>query len=50
MLVGLRVGLELRMLNERYAEFDQVGFIARLRADVAVENPVHFCKLIGIKP
>jgi HK97 family phage major capsid protein len=50
MLVGMRVGLELRLLNERYAEFDQVGFIARLRADVAVENPVHFCKLIGIKP
>jgi HK97 family phage major capsid protein len=50
MLVGIRVGLELRMLNERYAEFDQVGFIARLRADVAVENPVHFAKLIGIKP
>jgi HK97 family phage major capsid protein len=50
MLVGMRVGMELRLLNERYAEFDQVGFIARLRADVAVENPVHFAKLIGIKP
>lgn len=49
MLVGVRVGVELRLLNERYAEFDQVAFLARLRADVAVENPVHFAKLIGIK-
>jgi HK97 family phage major capsid protein len=50
MLVGIRTNLELRLLNERYAEFDQVAFLARLRVDVAVENPVHFAKLIGIKP
>jgi HK97 family phage major capsid protein len=50
MLVGIRTSMELRLLNERYAEFDQVGFLARLRVDVAVENPVHFAKLIGIKP
>jgi HK97 family phage major capsid protein len=49
MIVGMRRSLELRMLDQRYAEFDQVGFIATLRADVAVENPVHFAKLIGIK-
>lgn len=48
MLVGIRRGIELRRLNERYAEFDQVGFIATLRADVAVTNPVHFAKLIGV--
>lgn len=49
MLVGIRTSMELRLLNERYAEFDQVAFLARLRVDVAVENPVHFAKLIGIK-
>lgn len=48
MLVGVRTSMELRMLNERYAEFDQVGFVARLRVDLAVENPVHFAKLIGV--
>ena len=42
MLVGVRRSMELRMLNERYAEFDQVGFVATLRVDVAVVQPVHF--------
>lgn len=49
MLVGVRRGLEITRLNERYAEFDQVAFRVTLRLDVAVENPVHFAKLIGIK-
>jgi HK97 family phage major capsid protein len=49
MLVGIRTSMELRLLQERYAEFDQVGFLARLRVDVAVENPVHFGKLVGVK-
>ena len=50
MLIGVRRGLEITRLDQRYAEFDQVAFRATLRVDVAVENPVHFAKLIGIIP
>lgn len=50
MLIGVRRGLEITRLDQRYAEFDQVAFRATLRVDVAVENPVHFAKLIGVIP
>jgi HK97 family phage major capsid protein len=50
MLVGVRTQMSMHMLNERYAEYDQVGFLVRLRADVAVEQPVHFGRLIGVIP
>lgn len=49
MMIGMRVGIDLRLLNERYAEFDQVGFIARMRADVDVTHASHFAKVIGVR-
>lgn len=49
-MIGMRTSVQLKRLEERYAEFDQVGFYARVRVDCDVTNPSHFCKVIGIKP
>ena len=38
LLIGSRVQFELRVLAERYADFGQVGFAARLRAGIALEH------------
>lgn len=48
--IGVRQGLRIEVLRERYADQLQYGFIAHLRADVAVAQPSNFCKIIGIKP
>jgi HK97 family phage major capsid protein len=42
LLIGQRLGLEVRVLNERYAELGQVGFLAVWRGDVAVARPKAF--------
>lgn len=49
-LVGIRTSLQITVLNERFAEFGQVGFVGWLRADVQVARPAALAKLIGIKP
>ena len=38
-LVGERMQLEIRVLNERYAEAGQVGILAYWRGDVQVARP-----------
>jgi HK97 family phage major capsid protein len=38
-LIGQRLGLEIRILSERYAEVGQVGFLAVWRGDVQVARP-----------
>ncbi|MFN4290061.1 MAG: phage major capsid protein [Permianibacter sp.] len=48
--IGVRQGLRIEVLRERYADQMQYGFIAHLRADVAAAQPSNFCKVIGIKP
>ena len=50
MLVGIRTQLQITVLNERFAEFGQVGFIGWLRADVQVARPAALAKIVGIKP
>jgi len=37
------------VLNERFAEFGQVGFVGWLRADVQVARPAALAKIVGIK-
>ena len=49
-LVGIRTQLQITVLNERFAEFGQIGFVGWLRADVAVARPAALAKIIGIKP
>lgn len=50
MVIGIRSNLQLKILEERYADFGQVGFLATLRADMAVFQPKAFCKITGIRP
>jgi HK97 family phage major capsid protein len=49
-LVGIRTSLQITVLNERFAEYGQVGLIGWLRADVQVARPGALAKIIGIKP
>lgn len=49
-VIGIRAHLEIQVLQERYADQGQVGFIATMRADTATYQPKAFCKIIGIKP
>ncbi len=49
-LVGIRTQLQITVLNERFAEFGQVGFVGWLRADVGVARPAALAKIVGIKP
>jgi HK97 family phage major capsid protein len=47
--IGLRTGFELRMLSERYADNQQVAFLAHLRADVQVLQPTAFVVDTGVR-
>ena len=50
LVIGLRSGLTLRMLDQRYADSGEVAMVATLRADVAVVRPAAFAILAGIRP
>ena len=49
-MVGIRTQLQITVLNERFAEFGQVGFVGWLRADVQLARPAALAKIVGIKP
>lgn len=49
-MVGIRTQLQITILNERFAEFGQVGFVGWLRADVQIARPGALAKIVGIKP
>lgn len=42
-LIGTRTELNIRLLQERYAESGEVGIYAWLRADVAFLHDASFC-------
>jgi HK97 family phage major capsid protein len=46
LIIGIRTSLRIEVLRELYAENLQYGFIAHLRADIAVEHPEAFCRMI----
>jgi len=50
LLVGLRSGLPIEIVKERYAEFLQYGFIAHMRGNVQLAHANSFCRLKGIIP
>ncbi len=50
LLIGVRSQISIQMLKERYADTGQYGFLAFMRADIAVEHPEVFCKITGINP
>jgi HK97 family phage major capsid protein len=47
-LIGTRVPLRIRVLEERYADYGQVAFLADLRGDIAVAQPSAVQVLTGI--
>lgn len=49
MLVGLRTGLRIEILKERYGEFMQYGFLAFLRGDVQLAQKKSFTWLKGVQ-
>lgn len=50
LVIGIRSVLEIQVLNEKFADYGQVGYLATMRADTAVYQPKSFCKITGIKP
>jgi HK97 family phage major capsid protein len=50
LMIGMRTSLRIELLRERYADAFQFGFLAFLRADVQVEHPESFARVIGIIP
>lgn len=48
LIVGMRMALQIQVLRERYADNYQVGFLASLRADIAVRHAASFCNVVGI--
>ncbi len=49
-ILGMRENLTILRLDQTFAANGQIGFWARLRADVGFAHGASFCKLIGIKP
>jgi HK97 family phage major capsid protein len=47
--IGIRTGFQLTMLTERYADNQQVAFLAHLRADVQVLQPTAFVVDTGVR-
>ena len=48
-LIGQRLGLEIRMLTERYAENGQVGLLAYWRGDVQIARPAALAAYRGLQ-
>jgi HK97 family phage major capsid protein len=49
-MIGLRTELQIQVLQERFAEIGQIGFIAWMRADVALARPGAIARIAGIIP
>lgn len=49
-MIGLRTDLQIQVLQERFAEVGQIGFIAWMRADVALARPAALARIAGITP
>lgn len=50
LLVGIRSQLNVQVLKERFSDDFQYGFLASLRADIALEHPESFAQIKGIIP
>jgi len=48
LIIGVRTSLRIEVLRELFAANLQYGFLAHLRADIAVEHPESFCKITGL--
>jgi HK97 family phage major capsid protein len=50
LLVGIRLGIQLRLLTERYADNGQFAWRVHLRADVQLAHPAAFTVITGVRP
>ncbi|MDQ2077629.1 phage major capsid protein [Marinimicrobium sp. ABcell2] len=50
MMVGIRSDLRIEVLRERYADNNQIGFLAHFRMDIQVRHPEAFCAIKGVIP
>ncbi len=50
LMIGIRSGLRIELLREKFADNHQYAFVAHMRADVAVAQPTAFCQITGITP
>lgn len=50
LLVGIRLGVQLRLLTERFADTGQYAWRVFLRADVQLAHPESFVVITGVKP
>jgi HK97 family phage major capsid protein len=48
LIVGIRHNIVIEVLREKYADSLQYGFLAHLRADIAVRHAASFCNIVGI--
>ena len=48
LLFGIRTDLRIQLLRELFMQTGQYAFLCHLRADVAVEHPAAFAKIIGV--
>lgn len=49
MIVGIRVDLDVRVLNERYADSNQIGLLSYMRFSVRTSHPEAAVRVKGIK-
>lgn len=50
MIVGLRSGLRIELLKERYGENLQYGFLSWMRGDMQLAHKASFARIKGITP
>ena len=50
MLIGMREGINIRLLSEVFAGTGQVALLVHMRADVQLSSAAAFSRLKGIKP
>ena len=48
LLFGIRTDLRIQLLRELYMGTGQYAFLAHLRADIGIEHPASFAKIIGV--
>ena len=48
LMIGVRSGVRVEVLKERFAENHQLGLIAHMRIDVQLQHPAAFWKITGI--
>lgn len=46
--VGMREAMSISVLNEKYSDTGEVGFVVHLRADVAVARPAALARIAGV--